>query len=305
MTIDNVGSDSIVSILGGRAAEHPERRALTFLSDGENPGEVWTYGQLHQDALALAERLRQRADAGQRAFLLYPNGPAYVRALLGCFYAGIVAVPAFPPRSLGAQHVERIIAIARDAEPSLLLTEEALVQPLSALKSAVPSLAPVQVLATDRSEPAGSLPALPSPKSSALAMLQYTSGSTATPKGVMLTHANLLANQRAIQNAFGMREDDVVVSWLPLFHDMGLIGTLLQPLFRGASAVLFAPQQFMERPERWLKAISRFGGTVSGAPDFAYRFCAERVDPALVEQLKLHSWRLAFCGAEPVRYETL
>lgn len=297
--------DSIVALLGERAARHPERLALRFLSDGEHPGEAWSYAQLHQDALALAGRLRQRADAGQRAFLLYPNGPAYVRALLGCFYAGIVAVPAFPPRSLGAQHVERVIGIARDAEPALLLTEQALVPALAALGGAVPSLAAVEVLATDLAQPGAALPALPAPKSSALAMLQYTSGSTATPKGVMLTHANLLANQRAIQSAFGMREDDVVVSWLPLFHDMGLIGTLLQPLFCGASAVLFAPQHFMERPQRWLEAMSRFGGTVSGAPDFAYRLCAERVDPALVPQLSLGSWRLAFCGAEPVRYETL
>lgn len=307
MTHDDFRSgDSIVALLAERAARHPERLALRFLSDGERPVEAWSYAQLHQDALALAGRLRQRADAGQRAFLLYPNGPAYVRALLGCFYAGIVAVPAFPPRSLGAQHVERIIGIARDAQPALLLTERALVPPLAALKSSVPSLAAVEVLATDAAEPnTAERAALPAPRSSALAMLQYTSGSTATPKGVMLTHANLLANQRAIQSAFGMREDDVVVSWLPLFHDMGLIGTLLQPLFCGASAVLFAPQHFMERPQRWLEAISTFGGTVSGAPDFAYRLCAERIDPALIRRLSLGSWRLAFCGAEPVRFETL
>lgn len=297
--------DSIVALLTERAARHPERLALRFLADGEQPGEAWSYLQLHQQALALAGRLRQRADAGQRAFLLYPNGPAYVRALLGCFYAGIVAVPAFPPRSLGAQHVQRIIGIARDAQPALLLTEQALVQPLAALKAAVPSLAQVEVLATDRPEPGASLPQLPAPRGSALAMLQYTSGSTATPKGVMLSHANLLANQRAIQSAFGMSEADVVVSWLPLFHDMGLIGTLLQPLFCGASAVLFAPQHFMERPQRWLEAVSRFGGTVSGAPDFAYRLCAERVDLTQLPELNLRSWRLAFCGAEPVRYETL
>jgi acyl-CoA synthetase (AMP-forming)/AMP-acid ligase II len=121
----------------------------------------------------------------------------------------------------------------------------------------------------------------------------------------MVSHGNLMANERAIQSAFSMRDDDVVVSWLPLFHDMGLIGTLLQPLFSGVSAVLLSPQHFMERPDRWLRAVSQYGGTVSGGPDFAYRLCAQRVDPAAIEGLCLDKWRLAFCGAEPVRWETL
>lgn len=298
--------EDLVSLLSERAARHPERLALRFLNDGVEVAESWTYGQLHEHACALAGALRLRADAGQRAFLLYPNGPAYVRALLGCLYAGVVAVPAFPPRSLGAQHIERIIAIARDARPSLLLTEHALVQPLDALRQSVPALRDIELLATDRALDAGRATAPdPGQGGERLALLQYTSGSTATPKGVMLTHANLMANQRAIEHAFGMREDDVVVSWLPLFHDMGLIGTLLQPLYQGASAVLFSPQQFMERPERWLDAVSRYQGTVSGAPDFAYRMCVNRADPAHVARLDLSRWRLAFCGAEPVRHETL
>jgi acyl-CoA synthetase (AMP-forming)/AMP-acid ligase II len=306
MTELNRSHDDLVSLLSERAARHPDRLALRFLSDGTEVGESWTYGQLHEHACALAGALRLRADAGQRAFLLYPNGPAYVQALLGCLYAGIVAVPAFPPRSLGAQHIERIVSIARDAQPSLLLTEQMLVQPLDALRQTVPALRDIELLATDRALDGGR-PATPSlgQGGERLALLQYTSGSTATPKGVMLTHANLMANQRAIEHAFGMREDDVVVSWLPLFHDMGLIGTLLQPLYQGATAVLFSPQQFMERPERWLEAVSRFRGTVSGAPDFAYRMCVNRADPGQIGRLDLRSWRLAFCGAEPVRHETL
>jgi acyl-CoA synthetase (AMP-forming)/AMP-acid ligase II len=181
-----------------------------------------------------------------------------------------------------------------------------LVQPLDALRQSVPALRGLELVATDRALD-GPPTATPSPGQGGerLALLQYTSGSTATPKGVMLTHANLMANQRAIEHAFGMREDDVVISWLPLFHDMGLIGTLLSPLYQGASAVLFSPQQFMERPERWLDAVSRFRGTVSGAPDFAYRMCVNRADPAQIARLDLSQWRLAFCGAEPVRHATL
>jgi acyl-CoA synthetase (AMP-forming)/AMP-acid ligase II len=297
---------NIVELLCERAQRHPERLALRFLGDGENVSEQWSYGQLHERALALAAQLQARAAAGERALLLYPSGPAYVEALLGCMYAGLVAVPAYPPLSAQPQHVGRVVAIAADAQPRLILTERALVGPLAALKRALPGLADTELLATDAlAEAAPCAYRLPELGSSSLALLQYTSGSTAAPKGVMVGHAQLMANERAIRSAFAMRDDDVVVSWLPLFHDMGLIGTLLQPLFSGVCGVLFAPQQFMERPERWLRAMSRYAGTVSGAPDFAYRLCAQRIDQAAASELDLRGWRLAFCGAEPVRWETL
>ncbi|MET0410817.1 MAG: fatty acyl-AMP ligase [Polyangiaceae bacterium] len=299
-------TSNIVDLLGERAARHPERTALTFVSDGEQVSERWSYAELDARARALAAQLNALAPAGSRALLLYPNGPAYVGALLACFYAGIVCVPAYPPRSAQPHHVERLLSIARDAAPSLLLTESLLVPVLEGVKSTLPALAGLRIVGTDTPPQASASDYVrPELSPEGLALLQYTSGSTATPKGVMVAHQNLLANQRAIDSAFQMTDDDVVVSWLPLFHDMGLIGTLLQPLYKGVSSVLMAPQQFMERPERWLRAVSRHRGSVSGGPDFAYRLCAERVDPGAIEGLDLSSWRLAFCGAEPVRYQTL
>jgi acyl-CoA synthetase (AMP-forming)/AMP-acid ligase II len=304
--MDDLPQTDIVALLCERALRHPERLALRFLGDGENVTETWTYGELHERACALAAELQARAQPGDRALLLFPNGPGYVTGLLGCFYAGLIAVPAYPPLSAQPQHTGRVLAIARDAAPRLVLTEQALAEPLALLKRAVPQLAQVEILATDSLPHSAAAPYQgPTLTPDSVALLQYTSGSTAAPKGVVVSHANLLANERAIRSAFAMRDDDVVVSWLPLFHDMGLIGTLLQPLFSGVSAVLLSPQHFMERPERWLRALSRYGGTVSGGPDFAYRLCAQRVDPAAIEGLRLDRWRLAFCGAEPVRWETL
>jgi acyl-CoA synthetase (AMP-forming)/AMP-acid ligase II len=296
----------LVELLSERARRHPERVALRFLHDGESDQNALTYAELHARACRLAALLSERTRAGERALLLYPSGPEYVTALLACFYAGVVAVPAYPPQSVQPQQVGRILAIARDAQPALLLTEQAMLGPLTMLRGTLPELSTVEVVATDGAAAAGLAGFTPAPFSSdTLALLQYTSGSTSTPKGVMLSHKNLMANEAAIRDAFSITDDDVIVSWLPLFHDMGLIGTLLQPLYSGVSAVLMAPQRFMERPQRWLDAISRYGGTVSGAPDFAYRLCTQRIDPSSCPELRLDSWRLAFCGAEPVRAQTL
>ena len=296
----------LVELLSERAAAHPERLALRFIHDDAAQTRL-SYAELHARAGRLAAQLSERARRGERALLLYPNGPQYVVALLACWYAGIIAVPAYPPQSLAARHFDRILGIARDAGPALLLTEQALLAPLRMVQSSLEGLSTLPLLATDPFEldPSGD-GFRPGPiRPEQLAMLQYTSGSTSLPKGVMLSHANLIANEHAIHEAFAIQPDDVIVSWLPLFHDMGLIGTLLQPLFAGVSAVLMAPQRFIGRPRRWLEAISRYHGTVSGAPDFAYRMCVQHVASGESEALDLSSWRLAFCGAEPVRDQTL
>lgn len=302
---------TLVSMLQARAAQHPDRIALRFLGDDGSPSEVLSYAQLHASCSERAARLRQQARAGDRALLLYPSGPEYVKAFLACLYAGIVAVPAYPPISMEAKHVARLLGIASDARPRLVLTEAALLPSLRAAQALLPALAEASLLATDVTDAALELCEAPGATGAdsvgpdELALLQYTSGSTAMPRGVEVTHGNLMANERAIADAFDLREEDVVVSWLPLFHDMGLIGTLLQPLHAGACAVLMSPAQFLQRPQRWLEAISRFRGTVSGAPDFAYRLCARRIDGDAHQGLDLSSWRLAFCGAEPVRAATL
>jgi acyl-CoA synthetase (AMP-forming)/AMP-acid ligase II len=306
VTLDPLQHTNLVELLYQRATQHPERRALTFLGDGENATTVFSYAELHQRACAVAVQIGERAAAGDRALLIYPSGPEYVVAFLGCLYAGVIAVPAYPPASKDPWHWARLASIARDAQPRLILTERALAAGIGAAQAAVPELANAVCLATDTAD-LGLAETLRRGRTNPddVALLQYTSGSTAIPKGVMVSHQNLMAGERAISSAFSMNADDVVVSWLPLFHDMGLIGTLLQPLYSGISGVLMSPQHFMERPERWLTAISRFRGSVSGGPDFAYRLCAQRVDIQANPTLDLSSWRLAFCGAEPIRHETL
>ncbi|HTQ79943.1 MAG TPA: AMP-binding protein, partial [Thermoanaerobaculia bacterium] len=222
----------------------------------------------------------------------------------GSLYGGATAVPAYPPR-LG-RNQSRLQAIVRDARPSVVLTTAEIAAKSASLIEQVPELASAVFLATDN------LPAgveqdwrMPPLAPADLAFLQYTSGSTATPKGVMVSHGNLMHNQEMIRLAFGQSEESVVVGWLPLYHDMGLIGNILQPLYVGGSCVLMSPIAFLQRPMRWLAAITRYQGTTSGGPNFAYDLCVRKARPEDLAQLDLRSWRVAFNGAEPVRARTL
>ncbi|MFT0182929.1 amino acid adenylation domain-containing protein [Pseudomonas benzopyrenica] len=278
----------------------PERLALRFLDEqGETP---LTYRELDARARAIARRLLVEAAPGARAVLLFPSGPEYVAAFFGCLYAGVIAVPAYPPESLRPQHLARLHGILANCEPRLVLTQGSLQATLQQA-CGQGAKAPV-VLATDELPlPADWQPCLPAPEQ--VAFLQYTSGSTATPKGVEVTHGNLAANEAAIRQGFGIGSDDVIVSWLPLYHDMGLIGGLLQAIYSGIPCVLMSPLHFLQRPLRWLQAVARYGGTVSGGPDFAYRLCAERLRDSAVAGLDLSRWRVAFSGAEPIRPDTL
>ena len=313
MTEPAVGSETgavtVAGLLRARAAERPERLAVTFLADGEAEGGRLTYGELDRRAAAIAAALAGSVRPGERALLLYPPGLDFIAAFFGCLYAGVVAVPAYPPRP-NDRSQSRLRAIARDAAPRAALTTEAIlagaVEPRGLL-AAAPELAGLRWIPTDAlsssAGTAGALPPEPDPES--VAFLQYTSGSTATPKGVMVTHANLLHNERMIGAAFQMDEDSVVVGWLPLYHDMGLIGNVLQPLHAGATCVLMSPVAFLQRPMRWLEAIGRYRGTTSGGPNFAYELCARKASPEALAGLDLASWRVAFNGAEPVRASTL
>ncbi|ALM82673.1 non-ribosomal peptide synthetase [Bordetella sp. N] len=302
---------NLAALLAWRAREHPMRPALRFLGDGETVSATLTFSDLDAQARELAGVLASLAGVGERAMLLYPSGPAYAVAFTACLYAGLIAVPAYPPESASPQHTRRLRAIAADAEPALILTEQALAEPLAAFARVSPALRGTRVIATDTiraSAAHGSAAALDGPlpvAADAVAFLQYTSGSTAQPKGVRVTHGNLLANETCIRAAFSISAADTIVTWLPLYHDMGLIGGLLQPLFSGVDVVLMSPRHFLERPVRWLKAISEYGGTVSGGPDFAFRLCTERITPEQVAGLDLSAWQLAFCGSEPVRDRTL
>jgi amino acid adenylation domain-containing protein len=305
-------SRSIQGILRRRAEEAGDRLAYAFLADGEIEARL-DWAGLDARARALAAALRelgvhgQRGKSGEdggRVVLLFPPGLAFVTAFFGCLYAGAVAIPALPPRPRRAD--PRLSGILRDARPQLLLTSSELLPALAALEAEIPELAAVPRLAEASvgSDLAG-LWTEPAVGPDSLAVLQYTSGSTATPKGVMVRHGSLLHNEELIRRAFGQSAESVIVGWLPLFHDMGLIGNVLQPLWVGASCYLMSPLAFLQRPLRWLEAIDRFRATTSGGPDFAYELCVRKIGSAERERLDLSCWRAAFNGAEPVRASTL
>ena len=276
---------SFAEILATHAREDPDGTAFIFEGD-----ERVTYAQLDARARTIAAGL---ADArGERVLLVYPPGLEYVAALFGCFYAGAVAVPAYPPDpSRLERSLPRLEAIIRDATPKVVLTIAVLTE-----------LVGGDTLATD-TLPEGSYfePAEPGD----VALLQYTSGSTAAPRGVMLTHANLLHNSDFIRRAFGNTEHSSGVIWLPPYHDMGLIGGILQPVFVGFPCLLMSPFTMLTRPVNWLRAITEHRGTVSGGPNFAFELCLRRVAEHEREGLDLSSWEIAFNGSEPVRAETI
>ncbi|NWE80275.1 non-ribosomal peptide synthetase [Pseudomonas yamanorum] len=293
---------TLVQSLQRRAAQTPDQLALRFLAETAEQGAVLSYRDLDLRARTIAAALQANAGLGDRAVLLFPSGPDYVAAFFGCLYAGVIAVPAYPPESTRRHHQERLLSIIADAEPSVLLTTTSLGDALLQLEGAP------QLLCVDSLSPeiAGNWVA-PNLQDDDIAFLQYTSGSTALPKGVQVTHGNLVANELLIRRGFGidLNPDDVIVSWLPLYHDMGLIGGLLQPIFSGVPCVLMSPAYFLGRPLRWLEAISEYGGTISGGPDFAYRLCSERVSDSALERLDLSKWRVAYSGSEPIRLDTL
>ncbi|PNB72966.1 non-ribosomal peptide synthetase [Pseudomonas sp. GW456-E7] len=293
---------TMVQALQRRAALTPDRVALRFLAETPEQAVVLSYRELDQRARTIAGALQAQADVGDRAVLLFPSGPDYVAAFFGCLYAGVIAVPAYPPESTRRHHQERLLSIISDAQPRLLLTSAGLRDLLQQIDGAPPLLC-VDTLDGALAERwvAADM------QDDHIAFLQYTSGSTALPKGVQVSHGNLVANELLIRHGFGidLNPDDVIVSWLPLYHDMGLIGGLLQPIFSGVPCVLMSPAYFLGRPLRWLEAISEYGGTISGGPDFAYRLCSERVSESALERLDLSGWRVAYSGSEPIRLDTL
>ena len=293
---------TLVQSLQRRAAQTPDRVALRFLAENAEHNVVLSYRELDQRARTIAAALQANAGLGERAVLLFPSGPDYVAAFFGCLYAGVIAVPAYPPESTRRHHQERLLSIIQDAEPRLLLTIASLSEGLAQIENAPPVLS---VDSLDAQQAEHWLE--PGLQADDIAFLQYTSGSTALPKGVQVSHGNLVANEVLIRRGFGidLNPDDVIVSWLPLYHDMGLIGGLLQPIFSGVPCILMSPAYFLGRPVRWLEAISEYGGTISGGPDFAYRLCSERVSESALERLDLSRWRVAYSGSEPIRLDTL
>lgn len=297
-------NDSILRRLKHWAKIQPAALAYVFLSGDGTPS--LTFGQLADDAANVALTLRAQGVApGERVVLICDSGLEFIIAFFGCLFAGAIAVPVQPPRK--SEDMTRLAAIFNVAEARFAWMDDAVRTRALPLFSS--DIARVKVVgageicsAVSRSDFVASMP-----MAQELALLQFTSGSTGMPRGVMVSHANLIANQYVIRHAFGHDSTTVVVSWLPHYHDMGLVGMLLQPLFLGRSCYFMSPARFIQRPLRWLEAISKYGATTSGAPNFGYELCVRGIpdEQLATSQLDLSTWRVAYNGAEPVRAETL
>jgi acyl-CoA synthetase (AMP-forming)/AMP-acid ligase II len=295
---------TLVDLLDYRSRHQPDSIAFTFLEDGETVEANLTFAQLERQARAIGATLQHLHAAQERVLLLYPSGLEYIAAFFGCLYAGAIAVPMYPPHM--KRSGERLEAIVKDAQATVALTPAALMPKTASWIANTPPLGDLQWLATDAiEERAGSTWQAPGITSDSLAFLQYSSGSTASPKGVMVSHGNLLHNQRVLQEAKGHDEQTIIVSWLPLYHDLGLIGNVIQAVYLGVRCILMTPSSVLQRPVRWLQAISHYQGTSSGGPNFAYELCARKVTDEQRAALDLRSWNMALNGAEPIRPETL
>jgi acyl-CoA synthetase (AMP-forming)/AMP-acid ligase II len=308
MTQKNIAAptdcSSFTELLRWRAHRDANRTVYTFLEDGDGEAKSITYREFDRLARAIGAWLQSFDAAGERALLLYQPSLDYIAAFFGCLYAGVIAVPAYPPRP--NRPMPRIQAIIEDAQAKFLLTTSPIMADIQQRFPQYPQLADLQFLSTDQL-PVGLEDRWQDPgvNGETLAFLQYTSGSTATPKGVMVSHGNLLYNELMLEHAFEHTQESTYVTWLPLYHDMGLIGNVLQGLYIGTHAVIMSPMAFLQRPYRWLQAITRYRAHTSGAPNFAYELCVNKITPEQRETLDLSSWRLAFNGAEPVRASTI
>ncbi|MEL6354651.1 MAG: AMP-binding protein, partial [Cyanobacteria bacterium J06627_28] len=329
-------ADTLLERLNFHVVHRPKQVAYRFLADQSAPVSqsattIWTYQKLHRHALQVAHSLLTQFEKGvgegvaqQRVLLVYPPGLELIAAFLGCLSVGTIAIPVPPPRR--HESLSRWQHILTDAQATGILTSQALaselaseIEPLIRLSSGLgkpPSLrwlvveapADEEAKTTDKESLFASLASRieqQSPPREAIAFLQYTSGSTSQPKGAMVTHGNLAHNLQQIQQFFGHDEQTQGVIWLPPYHDMGLIGGILQPLYGGYPVTLMSPSSFLRRPARWLEAISHFGATTSGGPNFAYDYCVKKIAPNDCRSLDLSSWQVAFTGAEPIQAQTL
>jgi acyl-CoA synthetase (AMP-forming)/AMP-acid ligase II/alkylation response protein AidB-like acyl-CoA dehydrogenase/acyl carrier protein len=301
--IDTVIRDTVLlhEKLREHAQQTPDRLAYTFLRDDGKIDEL-TYGQLERRATALAAALAKHAQPGARALLLYPAGLEFITVYFACLLAGIVAVPATIPHKSRASR--RLKALLEDADPALILTRSDCEPAVKASLSLVDA-SNRECMATDLLQEAGDAGSLPALTPDMVAFLQYTSGSTSLPKGVRITHGNIAANVASIRDGFGFHADTVMVSWLPLFHDMGLIGSVVSPMYVGFHCVLMAPAAFLKNPMIWLDAITRYRGTCAGAPNFGWDYCAKKIKDEHKANLDLSSLEVAYNGSEPVRAATL
>ena len=295
---------TILDLIHRWAQVRPDRVAFRFLRGDDASGAELSYSALRQQSLTAARALRMRADAGARAVLLFDTEPGFVVSFFACLAAGVVAVPADPPHGRRAWNgIERIVA---DCQPALVLTTRVIRQRWHDELTRLAVAHKLQIVAVEdlHASDGGGHETI-ARDGNAVAFLQYTSGSTAHPKGVMVTHANIMANVRMLEEAFALDEREQIVGWLPLFHDMGLIGFVLVPVYLGGTSTILSPAAFLEKPVRWLRAITRYRGTISSSPNFAYDLCSTKIRPDERIGLDLSSWRAALNGSEPVSATTM
>lgn len=291
----------IVEALRRHARTQPDRVAIQYVGDGDRVTRTLTYGELDERLASMAVHLRRQAPPGGRALLIYGPGLDGVVALLATFYAGLVAIPATPPESFQLKHLKRLLAIAKDARPDVLLTHSALVAEMAEVRRRTPILESARTLAPEVFRADAAVAALwdaPPTTTDTLAMVQYASGSIEAPRGLRLEHGMLLESERRLAASLGTSDDDVVVNWLPSHADLGLLLGVLHPLMRGITTVLLHQHHVLEQPSRWLRAVSEHRGTISGGPSFVY--AAHRSLPdEQVAGLDLARWRVAFVPADP------
>ncbi|WP_051950825.1 fatty acyl-AMP ligase [Actinacidiphila yeochonensis] len=293
-------------LLSENAQELGDRTAYTFLADGQDEAEALTWGRLDLEARAVAARLLRSVRPGDRAMILAADNAHFVRAFMACQHAGVIAVPVAPPTPLRNPRKTAVLqSVAHDSGAAVVLTGSTpdLHDPISEFAPELGALEWIAVDTVPLSQAADFRPPATGPED--ISFLQYTSGSTSLPKGVMVTHRALLRNEEMFADIMRIGRQDVLVSWLPLFHDMGLIGKVLQNCYAGSHLVLLPPLAFVQRPSRWLRAITRYRGTVTGAPNFAYDLCVRRIPEEDRAEFDLSSLRVAFSGAEPIRPATV
>jgi acyl-CoA synthetase (AMP-forming)/AMP-acid ligase II len=299
-------AEELVTLLEHRANAQAAEPAFRFLVNGEVDGPIkeLTFAELAQRARTIAAALQRQHVGREPVLLVYPPGLDFIAALFGCLYAGAIAVPVTPPRpARPGRSLARLHKVAEDCGARWLLTTQEGAELEPACRQLAPELSAVRWMVTEGLvDERGWEPPRLTPET--IAFLQYTSGSTAEPKGVMISHGNLVHNSAALAR-FGLRPGRVLVSWLPSYHDMGLIGGILQPVYTGCLGVLMSPTAFIQSPRRWLEAISRYQAYCSPFPNFALEWCVQRIPPEKRRGLELGSWRVATNGAEPVRTESL
>lgn len=302
ITAEDTYLHTFPEILSFRAKETPDEVAYTFLPEGEGVEVSLTYASLDRYAHAIAMRLKEIASHGERALMFFPPGLEFIKALFGCFYAGIIAVPAYPPRK--NRSLERIKVLVEDAGCTLVLSTAAITRPARISFSGMDVLKQLPWINTDEIDEYEGEAGVEFPDPGDVALLQYTSGSTGAPKGVMVTHQNFMRNAEFFRNCFRLSRQSIAITWLPCFHDLGLIDGVLMPMYVGYRLIAIPPVAFLQQPVRWLKAITSYRATHTGGPNFAFDLCVDGIvttDRAKLDLSSLHSF---YSGSEPVRKAT-